>query len=84
MEVNMGALPLTACRNGDEGTVIEVAGVCNTAKRLAELGVHTGGVVRVVRAGIPMIVEAGNARLCLRADMADSIMVHLHETHATA
>ena len=72
-------LPLTACRKGDTGTVFDVSGSCETSKRLAELGVHEGSVVHVKRAGMPMIVQVGETRICLRAEMADSILVTLSD-----
>ena len=74
------ALPLTACRNGDSGVVTEIAGSCEITKRLSELGVHEGAQLSVLRAGTPMIVCSGNSRFCLRAEMAESILVSLGTT----
>ena len=70
-------IPLTECRAGDAGVIVDVSGTCDTAKRLAEMGVHTGSQIRVMRAGSPMIVESGNSRLCLRAEMAQSVLMSL-------
>ncbi len=70
-------IPLTDCRNGDAGLVVDIAGTCATTRRLAEMGVHAGSHLRVMRAGTPMIVESGNTRLCLRAEMAASVVISL-------
>jgi len=68
-------MPLTACHVGDEGVIAEVVGDCNMSKRLDEMGVHAGARVRIARDGAPIIIELDESRICLRAELADSIIL---------
>lgn len=66
---------LNQLREGEVGAV--VANPCRSAPdvRLAELGLSAGAWVQVIRRGSPMVVRVGEARLCLRSESADAVVV---------
>ncbi|GMV99781.1 MAG: hypothetical protein AMXMBFR84_09200 [Candidatus Hydrogenedentota bacterium] len=66
---------LTECQTGDEVDIVRYATETPLCGRLRELGLSPGHVVRVARAGSPMIVEVGASRLCLRGADASQLVV---------
>ena len=70
-------LPLTECEAGEIGEVVSLDADTGLGARLRELGLVPGAYVRVARNGSPMIVEVGNARLCLRGEEASGVMVRI-------
>lgn len=66
---------LTECAEGDEVFVVSLEDDSPLSARLRVLGVMAGVPVRVARAGSPLIIEVGEARLCLRANEADRVRV---------
>jgi Fe2+ transport system protein FeoA len=69
--------PLSECQSGEEGEVISVDTDTTLAARLRELGIVPGARVRVSRAGSPLIVEVGSARLCLRGEEASRVLMRV-------
>lgn len=70
-------LPLTECDAGEEGQVVSLDIDTGLGARLRELGLVPGASVRVVRGGLPLIVEVGNARLCLRGEDVSGVMIRV-------
>ena len=70
-------LPLSACRSGECGEIVQVDGDGATLRRLRELGIEPGAEVRIARAGSPVIVHIHGARLCLRGDLADAVLLRV-------
>jgi Fe2+ transport system protein FeoA len=77
IEIDTMDWPLTACQSGEEGEVTEIEGDCHMARRLRELGVETGARLRVIQQGSPVIIQAGESRLCLRAELAEAIKLRV-------
>lgn len=72
----IAAETLDNLRPGFEAAVLEIrAGEGPLCKRLQELGVVPGVPVEVLSAGSPMLVRVGEARLCLRSDLANAVHV---------
>lgn len=71
----MSLLPLPAIDSNREAVIHCLAGPGPLRSRLQELGFLPGARVRVVASGSPCIVQLGHARLCLRGEEADSILV---------
>ena len=68
-------LALTECAEGDDVFVVSLDGDSPISARLRVLGVMDGAPIRVVRSGSPLIIEAGETRLCLRANEASQVRV---------
>ncbi|MDZ4859513.1 MAG: FeoA domain-containing protein [Candidatus Hydrogenedentes bacterium] len=71
--------PLTACAAGEEVVVIELLTETGLTARLREMGLVSGASLRVVSNGIPMILELGETRLCLRGADAEGVFVRVAE-----
>jgi len=67
--------PLPKLGEGCFGTVRAVQGGRGMAQRLAEMGISSGTVVKVIRGRGPMIVEAKGHRLVLGHGMVGHILV---------
>jgi Fe2+ transport system protein FeoA len=70
-------LALTDCAAGEEVELVETGVDGGLAVRLREMGLMAGAVVRVARQGSPMILEIGEARVCLRGEEAACITVRV-------
>ena len=70
-------LALTECMDGEEAEIADITVDSSLATRLRELGLISGGIVRVARQGSPMILEIGTARVCLRGEEAARITVRV-------
>jgi ferrous iron transport protein A len=68
-------LPLELVLPGEWADVAEVTGTPVWVTRMAEMGVHSGSRLRVLRQGTPCLLEVGNARLSVRSDPASLILV---------
>ncbi len=68
---------LTDCMAGEEAEIADFSADSGLAGRLRELGLVSGSVVRVARQGSPMILEIGEARVCLRGEEAARITVRV-------
>ncbi|MBI2343847.1 MAG: ferrous iron transport protein A [Deltaproteobacteria bacterium] len=71
----MNRVPLHDMVDGEHGIVLTNACHSSLTARLAELGLTEGEAITMIRRGTPMLVEIGNARLCLRDDDASTITV---------
>lgn len=60
---------------GRAGIVKNIHGGRGFAQRMAEMGISAGTVVRVIRGGGPVIIEAGGHRLVIGRGMVNRIMV---------
>ncbi len=75
-EVKLGTLlPLEFLRSGEWAEVVEVSGDLAWVGRMAELGVRVGSRVRMVRSGVPCLIQVGGSQLSLRGDRASQILV---------
>lgn len=73
-------MPLSFVESGEEAVVQEVRGGLSMRRRLADLGLHQGASIRVVKndGPGPMIVAVKqDARLALGRGMAHHILVHI-------
>lgn len=68
-------LPLELLNNGEWADIAEVTGEPCWVNRLAELGVRSGGRLRVLQAGSPCLLQIGESRLSLRGDCLMQILV---------
>jgi Fe2+ transport system protein FeoA len=68
-------LPLELLDRDTWADVAEVTGEHHWVSRLAELGLRTGCRLRVLQPGSPCLLQVGECRLCLRADLAGQILV---------
>ncbi|NPV52732.1 MAG: ferrous iron transport protein A [Firmicutes bacterium] len=72
-----GALPLSFLPTGRDATIKDVLGGFGLRRKLTELGVVRGRLIRVVQndfAG-PIIISVGDGRLALGRGMAQKIIV---------
>jgi Fe2+ transport system protein FeoA len=74
------ASALTLCRathlpRGARGLVAAVEGGSERVERLAAMGVVPGTAFRVVRAGTPMAMAFGEARLAFGREWSDALVV---------
>ena len=69
--------PLSECQSGEDGEIVSVDTDSALAGRLRELGIVPGARIRVSRAGSPLIVEVGSARLCLRGEEAARVRMRV-------
>ena len=72
-------LPLSDLCEGQKATVREIAGGRAFIQRLAEMGIMSGTVLRVVRGRGPMIVEVRGHRLVIGHGMVGRILVDADE-----
>lgn len=73
---NSPVLPLAFLPAGRRGVVKEVLGGFGFRRRLAEMGLVKGAVVRVIRNDRgPLIIALGEARLALGFGMAQKVIV---------
>jgi ferrous iron transport protein A len=70
-------LPLDCLPSGEWAEVAEVMGEPRWVGRLAELGLRTGSLVKVLQPGSPCLLEVGGCRLSLRIDGTFQILVRL-------
>lgn len=73
----MQIVPLSSLRTGEEGRIRDLEGAEEYVKRLCEMGLRHGTVVRMVREGCPCILAVDHQRLTLRTDDDVSIYVEL-------
>ena len=55
--------------------VASVNGACEEVARLAELGLHNGAFVSVVRRGTPCIIQVNASRICVRTSKGLEVLV---------
>jgi ferrous iron transport protein A len=68
-------LPLEYLSTGEWADVADVTGEPGWVSRLAEMGVRIGSRLRVLQAGSPCLLQVGESRLSVRADLAMQILV---------
>jgi Fe2+ transport system protein FeoA len=71
---------LTELEDGQTGTIVSVMGGKILTKRLADLGITSGTVVKVIRRTLfsgPIQVEVTGSRLALGNGLASKIMVEV-------
>ena len=75
--MHSGHMPLAVVPEGARVTVIELAGGPEMRRRMADLGIIPGGVLRIVRSGCrgPVVVMVGGSRLALGHEVARRILV---------
>ncbi len=71
---------LTDLSDGQAGTIVSIIGGKHAVKRLADLGLKTGTMVKVVRKTLfsgPVQIEVSGSRLILGRGLASKIIVGL-------
>jgi Fe2+ transport system protein FeoA len=68
-------LPLDCLHCGEWAEVAEVTGEPKWVGRLAELGIRTGTLVKILQPGSPCLLEIDGCRLSLRLDYDLQILV---------
>jgi Fe2+ transport system protein FeoA len=68
-------LPLDCLNSGEWAEVAEVTGEPKWVGRMAELGIRTGTLVKVLQPGSPCLLEVDGCRLSLRLDYDLQILV---------
>lgn len=68
-------VPLDLLAPGESADVAEVCGSDSWVGRMAELGIRCGSRVKVLKPGIPCLVEIGATRYCVRGDCDCQILV---------
>jgi ferrous iron transport protein A len=68
-------LPLDCLPPGEWAEIADVSGEPRWVGRLAELGLRTGSLVKVLQPGSPCLLEVGGCRLSLRLDYSLQILV---------
>lgn len=68
-------MPLELLGPGEWADIAELHGEPGWVSRLAELGLHVGSRLKMLRGGSPCMLMIGNSRLCLRGDWAMQILV---------
>ena len=63
----MSTSALCAWNAGDEGFVTALDAASQQALRLQDLGLVPGVWIRVIQSGSPMLIQAGDTRLCVRS-----------------
>lgn len=71
----MAPLGLHDLENGETGIVVSNHRRTTHGTRLTELGFAHGEPVQMIRQGSPMLVQVGQARLCLRSEDASEIAI---------
>jgi Fe2+ transport system protein FeoA len=74
---------LALLKSGEQGIVAEL-GRAQINDRLRELGLIPGTWVKVVMAGSPMLIQAGETRICLRREDARLIEIETRSSLAHA
>ncbi|HUQ68639.1 MAG TPA: FeoA family protein [Planctomycetaceae bacterium] len=70
-------VPLELLKSGEQGRVCEIDGRSDFVHRLAEMGLRTGAMVRMLRPGSPCILDLDHQRLSFRADQVASVFVEV-------
>jgi ferrous iron transport protein A len=68
-------LPLDSLHSGEWAEVAEVTGAPKWVARMAELGIRTGTLVKILQPGSPCLLEVDGCRLSLRLDYDLQILV---------
>lgn len=66
---------LAALKRGEAGVVHQVDGSPEFVRRMAEMGICTGGLLEVIEPGSPCRLAVGTARIVLRAEQLSAIRV---------
>jgi len=75
MRLTATSIQLEALRNGENGTVVEIAAGEATAKRLADMGFVRGGRVEMLRSGRPCLVRIGQTCIGLGREIQKVILL---------
>ncbi len=68
-------LPLDLLRSGEVAEVVEVSGDPSRVHQLAEIGLHRGCSIRMVRSGQPSILIVDGRRMSIRLNQDITIYV---------
>jgi Fe2+ transport system protein FeoA len=68
-------IPLELLSVGDTGRIVEIDGMPDLVVRLEEMGLHVGATVRMIRPGLPCILEVNLHRFLVRIDESAMILV---------
>ena len=72
-------IPLHCMSDGDVGVVEQLRGQEGEVRRLQELGFVAGVEIKMVRSGVPCILQLHEQRLCFRYDGSTMVLVSLRE-----
>lgn len=79
-KMSKNEIPLSLLKDGDIALVAAVNGGRAFSRRLAELGIHAGGLLKVIKGGGPVILDVKGQRLVIGRGMAHKVMVKEHKT----
>ncbi len=68
-------LPLEFLQNCEQAEITVVEGDPNFVARLADIGLHVGSAIQMIQAGSPCVVQIGEARLSLRLNDRQQVLV---------
>ena len=77
MTASTQLLPLEFLRHNEQGRVVEIEGRPEDVHRLEEIGLGTGNIVRMIKAGLPCIVGVNGQRFSFRPEMTTSVYIEL-------
>ena len=72
-------LPIELLNSGESGVISDVHGRPELVVRLAEMGLHTGVRVCMVRSGSPCIVEVNHQRFSIRFEDSATVLVDVDQ-----
>jgi ferrous iron transport protein A len=75
MSVSDELVPLTLLAAGDSAVVQSVVGNAGLVRHLAEIGLHAGAMLEMVRTGSTCILQVDGTKLCVRGDELLQVLV---------
>jgi ferrous iron transport protein A len=75
MSVSDELVPLTLLAAGDSAVVQSVVGNAELVCHLAEIGLHAGAMLEMVRTGSTCILQVDGTKLCVRGDELLQVLV---------
>ena len=68
-------IPLSMLAAGDTAVVQSVVGSTELVRHLAEIGVHAGALLEMMRAGSTCILRVDGTKICVRGDELLQVLV---------
>jgi ferrous iron transport protein A len=73
--INFPLSPLSALKAGESGDIHSIFGPPTLVRHLAELGLHAGAPVEMIRPGVTCILRVSGTKLCIRGDELLRVMI---------
>lgn len=74
----MDCYPVELLCDGQEARIVEVCGDCEQVHRLAEIGIRSGSMLRMIHSGEPCLLAVDGRRLSVRLSHDVAIFVASH------